>query len=194
MIAFVQCAVIVASTASASLAQADIQVAPPPNAAGADKPSPDTQPRHRTFGLTMDVGVPDGAALGLAVRPRFDWLRLGAAVTHNGMAPGLRFGVTLDPVSFPMAPTLTVEGGHYWNGTVPGISGSPAIGYNYANFHLGLEFGNRAAFRFFVRCGVSWVDLSGVQAQNANNTAAIANPAYSGWVAPSAKLGFSLYF
>jgi hypothetical protein len=151
---------------------------------------------HHTFGMTMDVGLPDGAALGVVVRPKFDWLRLGAAVTHNGMGPGLRFGVTLDPVSYAVGPTLTVEGGHCFAGTVPGIQGSPSIGYDYANFHLGLEFGNRSTFRFFVRGGASWVNMSSAQAQNSviNNGSTIMNPSYTGWVAPSAKLGFALYF
>ena len=108
----------------------------------------------------MDVGLPDGAALGLVVRPRFDWLRIGGAVTHNGIAPGFRLGVTIDPIDFPIAPTLTIEGGHYWQGTLPTVQNSPTVGYNYANIHLGLEIGNRANFRFFLRGGVSYVDVS----------------------------------
>ncbi len=179
--------------------------AAPPSFVIAGPPSPDSAydlakaatpvRRHRTFGMTMDIGVPDGAALGIVVRPRFDWLRLAAAVTHNGIAPGLRLGVTLDPIAFPIAPTLTIEGGHYWAGPLPMIQGSPSIGYDYANFHLGLEIGNRATFRFFLRGGVSWVDMSGAQAQNTSgNGSSIDNPSYTGWLAPSAKLGFSLYF
>jgi hypothetical protein len=146
--------------------------------------------------MSMDVGVPDGAALGLVVRPRYDWLRIGAAVTHNGMAPGARLGVTFDPIVFPMAPTFTVEGGHYWEGTLPMVKNSPAIGYNYANFHLGLEAGSRAAFRFFLRGGVSWVDVRTAHFQGAAGTSGsgIGDPSYSGWLAPSGKLGFSLCF
>jgi opacity protein-like surface antigen len=150
---------------------------------------------HRTFGMSMDVGVPDGAALGVVMRPRFDWLRLGAAVTHNGIAPGVRLGVTIDPIAFPIAPTLTIEGGHSWAGTVPMLQGSPSIGYDYANFHLGIEVGNRASFRFFLRGGASWVDMSSAQAQNTGVAiTGIGNPSYTGWLAPSAKLGFALYF
>ena len=145
--------------------------------------------------MSMDLGVPDGGALGLVVRPRFDWLRLGGAVTHNGMAPGARIGVTLDPVTFLMGPTFTVEGGHYWGGKLPAVSNSPSIAYNYANFHLGIEVGNRAAFRFFLRGGVSWLDVSTAQSQNAAGGASgIANPSYSGWLTPSGKLGFAAYF
>jgi hypothetical protein len=142
----------------------------------------------------MDLGVPDGAALGLVVRPRFDWLRIGAAATHNTMAPGVRLGVTVDPVVFPIAPTLTVEGGHYWEGPMPMIKNSPSIGYNYANFHLGLEVGNRATFRFFLRGGVSWLDVSTAHFQSASGSGTLGDPSYSGWLAPSGKLGFSTYF
>ncbi|MDP9036191.1 MAG: hypothetical protein M3O50_15430 [Myxococcota bacterium] len=144
----------------------------------------------------MDLGVPDGAALGLVVRPHFEWLRLGAAVTHNGMAAGGRLGVTLDPISFPIAPTFTAEGGHYWEGRLPLVGNSPSIGYNYANLHLGMEVGNRATFRFFLRGGVSWVDVSTAHFQNVTGGArsGIGDPSYSGWLAPSGKLGFSVYF
>ncbi len=140
----------------------------------------------------MDLGVPDGAGLGIIVRPKFDWLRVGAAVTHNGMAPGARLGITLDPLVFPLVPTFTVEGGHYWEGTLPLLKNSTAIGYNYANFHLGLEVGSRATFRFFLRGGASWLDVSTAHFQS--GSPAMGNPSYSGWLAPSGKLGFSAYF
>jgi hypothetical protein len=143
--------------------------------------------------MVMDVGVPDGAALGLVVRPRFDWLRVSGAVTHNAMAPGMRAGVTLDPIAFPIGPTLTVEGGHYWGGKLPMVSDSPAVAYNYANFHFGLEVGSRAAFRFFLRGGVSWLDVSTAHSATGGSSG-IANPSYSGWLAPSGKLGFSAFF
>jgi hypothetical protein len=197
-----QTAAAVISLTSAGGALADASPARPLAIAGADHPAGQAAPRHRTFGLTMDVGLPDGAALGLVVRPRFDWLRIGAAVTHNGMAPGGRIGVTLDPIAFPMAPTLTIEGGHYWEGTLPVVKNSPAIGYNYANFHLGIEAGNRATFRFFLRGGVSWVDVSTAHFQPASgmggmggmSASVIGDPSYNGWLAPSGKLGFSAYF
>jgi hypothetical protein len=165
--------------------------------AGVDKDhsASEAPPHHRTFGMSMDLGVPDGAALGLVVRPRFDWLRIGGAVTHNGMAPGMRFGVTLDPFASLMAPTFTVEGGHYWGGKLPMVSDSPSIAYNYANFHLGLEVGSRAAFRFFLRGGATWLDVSTAHYQSASSGGSgIGDPSYSGWLAPSGKLGFSAYF
>ncbi|MGA7121545.1 MAG: hypothetical protein WBY94_15680 [Polyangiaceae bacterium] len=188
------CVTIVASLLSAADAGAAANVVLAPPAPDTDRTPSGVAPGHRTFGMFMDLGVPDGVALGLVVRPAFDWLRIGGAVTHNGMAPGARFGVTLDPVAAPVGPTLTVEGGHYWGGKLPMISDSPSIAYNYANFHLGLEVGNRATFRFFLRGGVSWLDLSTAQSQGPSSGSGIANPSYSGWLAPSGKLGFAAYF
>jgi hypothetical protein len=141
--------------------------------------------------MAMDVGVPDGAGLGLSVRP-VEWLRVGASVTHNLMAPGARVGITLDPIPGPVGITLTVEGGHSWSGTVPGVQGSPAVAYDYANFHAGLEFGNRSSFRFFLHGGASWLDMSASASQSV--LSGLSNLSYRGWIAPSAKLGFSLHF
>jgi hypothetical protein len=166
-----------------------LAVAPPEPPVDRSAASPG--PRRHMFGMAMDVGVPDGAGLGLSVRP-VDWLRVGAAVTHNTMAPGARVGVTLDPLPTPIGITLTVEGGHYWSGTVPGIQGAPAVAYNYANFHAGLEFGNRSTSRFFLHAGASWIDGSASASQLA--VSSLSNLSYRGWMAPSAKLGFSLYF
>jgi hypothetical protein len=146
--------------------------------------------------MVMDVGVPDGAALGLSVRPFVEWLRVSAAGTYNGMAPGARVGITLDPISFPIAPTLTVEGGHYWAGSVPTMNDAVAVGYNYMNFHLGLEFGSQSSFRFYLRGGVSWLDISSTINQQASGSGSptVSDPSFSGWVAPSGKLGFATHF
>jgi hypothetical protein len=190
-------AVVIGSVTCAAAAPAAASAEPSRAAVDADHPTVAPAPRHRTFGMSMDIGVPDGAALGLSIRPALEWLRIGAAVTHNGMAPGMRFGATLDPVAFPLAPTFTVEGGHYWEGRLPVVKDSPSIGYNYANFHLGLEVGNRATFRFFLRGGVSWVDVSTAHFQSASKSSGgsgIGDPSYNGWLAPSGKLGFAAYF
>jgi hypothetical protein len=153
-------------------------------------------PRHRTVGITTDLGVPDGAAVGLVVRPKFDWLRLGAAGTYNGMAPGARLGVTFDPIAFAVGPTFTVEGGHSWQGRLP-VGNAPTMSYSYANFHLGVELGNRATFRFFLRAGASWIDGGTASSQggtSASNSEGLGSSSYRGWLAPSGKLGFAAYF
>jgi len=162
-----------------------------------DRVRPAGPERHHTVGMVMDVGVPDGAAIGLSLRPFVEWLRVTAAGTYNGMAPGARIGMTLDPIAFPIAPTFTVEGGHSWAGSVPLIGDAVAVGYNYMNLHLGLEFGSQSSFRFFLRGGVSWLDVSsstGSQKTDGSGTASLSDPSFSGWVAPSGKLGFSTHF
>lgn len=161
-----------------------------------DRVRSDTGERHRTVGMVMDVGVPDGAAIGLSLRPFVEWLRVTAAGTYNGMAPGARIGMTLDPIAFPIAPTFTVEGGHCWAGMVPMISDSVAVGYSYMNLHMGLEIGSQSSFRFFLRGGVSWLDVSstGTQRADGSGTASVSDPSFSGWVAPSGKLGFTTHF
>jgi len=185
---------VLAAASSAHSARADVRPAAPQVGADADRSSEGSSGR-RSWGMTMDLGVPDGAALGVVVRPRFDWLRVGAAVTHNGMAPGARIGVTIDPVSFPMAPTLTVECGHSFEGRLSIVGGAPTVSYNYANFHVGLEVGNRAAFRFFLRGGASFLDASAAHMQGATGAGSgFGDPSYNGWLAPSGKLGFSAYF
>jgi hypothetical protein len=168
----------------------------PPAVVQPDSTTPTTPPRHRTFGITTDIGLPDGAAFGIVVRPKFDWLRLHAAATYNLMAPGVRAGVTFDPIAFVIAPTLTVEGGHSWAGRLP-VGDAPTVGYTYANFHLGIEAGNRSRVRFFVRGGVSWIDATGsgnVPGGGGSSSVGIINPSYTGWLVPTAKLGVSTYF
>jgi hypothetical protein len=187
-----------AAALAASLSAGSAVAAPPAAAMrstiDADHVADALAPRHRTFGLSMDVGVPDGAALGLSVRPKVDWLRLGASFTYNGMGPGFRGSLTLDPIRYPIAPTFTVEGGHAFPGQVPGVSNSPALTYNYANLHLGLEVGNRETFRFFLRGGVSWLDLGTSNFQAMSGMSGLGDPSYKGWLAPSGKLGFATYF
>ena len=155
----------------------------------------DSQPRHRTVGVGLDVGVPDGVAVGVVVRPVVNWLRLEAAGTYNLMAPGIRGGLTLDPVNFGVAPTFTFEGGHAFEGNVPHIDKQIGVQYNYANLHLGLEFGRRDYWRIFLRGGVSYLDLQTSGFQNATKVGGfnLDNPSFDGWL-PSAKLGFALYF
>lgn len=189
---FLAGALVIGSALVACTAHADVPAYESGRGLPVDRTPSSAPARHKTFGMSMDIGVPDGAGLALVVRPKFDWLRLGGAFTYNGMAPGARVGVTLDPVSFPLAPTLTVEGGHYWAGTVPGVQGSPVVGYDYANLHFGLEVGSRANFRFFLRGGASWLALSATHLSSGGS--GIGDPSFTGWLAPTGKLGFAAFF
>lgn len=155
---------------------------------------PAPPPRHRFIGLSTDVGLPDGLALGVSVRP-WPWLRLGVSATYNALAPGLRGGFTVDPLPTVVAPTFTFEGGHAFGGRLPGVHAMPSVSYDYVNLHLGLEFGRRSSFRVFLRGGASWVGLGANGTENSGiASATLSNLSYRGWLAPSAKAGVSLYF
>jgi hypothetical protein len=154
--------------------------------------------RFRYVGMNFDLGAPDGVALGVVVRPHLNWLRLNAAFTENVLAPGVRFGATVDPIKFGIAPTFTVEGGHYWSGSVPVVSNPPTLGYDYANLHLGLEFGNRDKWRIYLHGGLSYMSVHTGNFQNTVSSlpdgVSLGNPWLNGWIAPTGKLGFAIYF
>ncbi len=187
--------------------------APPPEDRGpAEVQSPSPKEGARFLGATFDVGLPDGALLGVAARP-WHWLRLGAGAGTNSISLGLRGGVTVVP--FGVGPSASVEGGHYFegnaNGTASSLAGSSyedsrvadEVGYQFANFHLGVEFG-RDNFTFFLHGGMSYIhavmhhvndELGGVSVSGQNGvTTVVVNgePVVSAWI-PSAKLGFILF-
>ena len=141
--------------------------------------------------------IKDGAAVGVTVKPKLNWLRLDLAGTYNGIAPGVRAGATWDVFNFGITPSLTLEGGHTWEGKIPGVDKSPDIGLNYLNFHLGAEFGNRNRWRFFIHGGPSYVS---VRTDNFQNTVTVGdgitinNPEFHAWILPTFKFGFALYF
>ncbi|HEY4013244.1 MAG TPA: hypothetical protein VGM06_07890 [Polyangiaceae bacterium] len=193
---------VLASTTCAATAHADVTAYPSTPVATSDhalqEPASPTAPHPHVVkvGMGLDIGVPDGAALAIVVRPGLDWLTVAGGVTYNGMAPGLRLGATVAPLATIVSPTLTIEGGHAWQGTVPGVSGSPALGYTYANFHVGIDVGSHNGLRFFLRGGVSYLDMSASNWSPSSSTVdiGIASPSYSGWLAPSGKLGISTFF
>jgi hypothetical protein len=151
-------------------------------------------------GAQTDIGLPDGAALGVVVRPAVSWLRLSAAYTY-ALASGVRVGATLDPVNFPIAPTLTVEAGHAFRGTVRGqwigMEDDAKVSYSYANLHLGLELGSRDRWRLYLRGGgsvlaVSTSDL--VMASASGETVTARGTTVTASALGTAKLGFAMYF
>lgn len=150
---------------------------------------------HRNWiGPQFDVGIPDGLVLGVAFRP-INQLRLVASGTY-ALGPGIRGEATFDPIVFPVAPTLTVDVGRDFGSRVPFIgTKSPHIDYWYTNFQLGLEFGNRNSWRFFLRGGPTWIDLHAQQLNNliADSSLKISDAEAKGWI-PSAKVGFVLLF
>jgi hypothetical protein len=176
--------------------------------------TPSSLPR---YGVMADAGLPDGANASLVVRPA-RWLRLHGGGGYNLISKGLRAGATLVP--FGMGPSATVEAGHYFDGDANGLAQRFAgqsfqstllekVGYDYANFHLGLDFGYRRV-TFYLHGGMSYVRASvhnfdsvvastaasnGAASTPGSGTTEISinqDPTVKAWF-PSAKLGLIVY-
>ena len=160
------------------------------------EPKASTQP---WLGLVLDAGVPDGAQVGVVVRP-LSWLRVHAGAGYNLASVGIRGGVTYVPFRYWVVPTLVVEGGHYFPGSVRGAINTVAgvdvdfaperMSYSFANAHLGLEFGGDW-YTIFLRGGYSYVNAD-IRAPESDGVQFQEDVRVSAW-APSAKLGFMVY-
>jgi hypothetical protein len=128
--------------------------------------------RWPVVGVMADVGLPDGAIGSLVVRP-WQWFRVYGGGGSNSVSNGWRGGFSLLP--FGAGPSLSLEYGHYNDGDANGlvrrmVSGEfkgssllDKVGYDYANAHVGLDFGGKNVI-FYVHGGVSrvWAQLHGV--------------------------------
>lgn len=164
------------------------------------------------LGVMADAGLPDGANASLVFRP-LRWLRVHGGGGTNLISAGLRGGVTLVP--FGWGPSATLEAGHYFDGNANGLAQRFAgssfssamldrVGYDYANAHLGLDFGYRRV-TFYLHGGMSYVraqvhNLDSVISSQASNAGANGmtevsikqDPTVRAWF-PSAKLGLLVY-
>ncbi|MGN6104669.1 MAG: hypothetical protein ACTHU0_06175 [Kofleriaceae bacterium] len=134
-------------------------------AAPAAEASPDAS--MPSIAAMADVGLPDGATASLVYRPVRP-IQLHGGVGHNAVGYGVRGGITLVPFASWCSPTLSVDVGRYFDGDAHPLarrlSGDPElsspildeVGYDYANAHVGLQFGQRRA-SFYLRAGVSRV-------------------------------------
>ena len=175
-------------------------------------PPPASGWRLNRFGIALDAGVPDFAAATLLYRP-WKYVRLGGALLYDYVGYGVRGGVTILPY-FAIAPSLTVEAGHYFEtnaaakleqrGIAIDASVRPVLerfGYTFANAQVGLEIGHPNWFVFYVRAGITrlWYTARGAsdaaQAQvDAGSTTrvTIADPSLRAQF-PEAKVGL-LFF
>jgi len=163
-------------------------------------------------GVMADVGLPDGAGASLVYRP-LKWLRVTGGGTYNMISSGLRAGASLLP--FGWGPSLTVEGGHYFDGDANGLvrkfAGSSyqsnavleRVGYDYANAHLGLDLGYRRV-TFFIHGGMSFIRASvhnvdqviqsnSGSSSSSDTTVSVKQDPIIRAFTPSAKLGLIVY-
>lgn len=162
------------------------------------------------LGLAVDGGIPDGANVSAIYRP-FSWVRGEVGMGYNMISKGARAGLTLLP--FGAGPSATVEAGHFFEGDANGVARSIAgagfkdsamlqrVGYDFANAHLGLDFGTRRVV-FFIHGGMSYIraqvhnvneQLSSSMASTSGTTVSFNQDPTVRVLAPSAKLGFIFY-
>lgn len=180
--------------------------------------APLATPVHSTLpriGAMLDAGVPDGANLSLVYRP-FSWLRTELGGGYNMISKSVRGGVTLLP--FGAGPSATLEAGHFFDGNANGLARQLAgagfqdnavlqrVGYDYANAHLGLDFGMRRV-TFFIHGGMSYIRASihnlnseipngassGGMGSSGGTTVSINQDPVIKIFAPSVKLGLVFY-
>ncbi len=167
--------------------------------------------RLAPFGLLLDAGVPGGAGLMGVYRPSRH-VRLHVGATHNGIRLGGRAGLTLLPFTSRYTPSASFEVGHTFMGDVNRLARRMAdtslpptptmerVGFSYASAHVGFEFGEPRRVTFFVRGGVSRVQLAvpDVRGLKVPFLERIGSEGARGgrfhFTMPSAKLGMILYF
>lgn len=134
------------------------------------------------LGVQADVGLPDGGGVAVVVRP-VSRARLAVGVGHNGIARGMRAGLTLAPLRSWFTPIVAADVGRYPEGDIPMLEGERA-GYRYAAGRLGFELG-RERVTFFIHAGMSrvWGQFQDESAGTVDLTI----------TSVSARLGFILY-
>ena len=173
----------------------------------APAPAPASDPVR--VGVALDAGAPDGLGASIVLRPRH-WARLELSGLTNGFSAGMRGGVSWIPLDHLFSPSLTLEFGGFWPGNANALAakllGDPSfhsgyldrISYTFANAQLGLEVG-RGDFQLSLHAGYSRVWMTsesfaeGLQEASGGSTIT-ASPAYAQLIAPSAKVGFTLFF
>ena len=146
------------------------------------------------LGVMADAGVPDGATASLVVRP-VSVLRLHGGLGYNTISRGVRVGATLAPFKAFVSPTLSIDYGRYPEGDANPLarmvtgdamyasSKLEHIGYDFANAHVGLAFGQARA-SFYLQAGMS---RTAATLHDDSTSAKLVM-----W-SPSARLGFVLY-
>lgn len=210
---------------AAALAQADVPLPPPPPGTAlvptgaAALPPPPAPPELEgeparppaRFGLAVEGGFPEGAALGLLYRP-LDSLRLWAGPAWNYASFGVQGGVAWQPWRLVVSPVVSVEAGRYFSSDVSFAardgSGVPDelaplledVRYVYGAAHVGVELGSPSGLAFTIKVGLAYVDIeargtarSTEEAGGGEATVEFDDPRLRGTL-PSVKLGLQYWF
>jgi hypothetical protein len=199
---------VLTASASAQAQDATIQQAP--------APAPSIIPARPLpwLGIMADAGLPDGMQGSVVLRP-LKWLRGSLGGGYNMISKGVRGGLSVLP--FGRGPSATLEIGRFFEGDAnaaarkfmgPGFQDNAAlerVGYDYANAHLGLDFGYKRV-TFYIHGGMSYIQGKvhnldqfvqtdpSINGQNSNGTqVSIPQPATVKAIVPSAKLGLIVY-
>jgi hypothetical protein len=193
-------AALIASSLTAGL---NLDYSPPPLLNAEVELPGDDAPSIPHIGLALDAGTPDGIGVALLIRP-WSWLRLQAAALDN-TGFGARVGLTWTPIHFAIAPTFTVEAGHFFSASQGGrmvledatFGGQlvSTVGYDFATAQAGLEIGPPDSWFAFVRAGASYVrtEVSTGPGMSGPNVVS-ADALKAGLLIPSVKFGVALYF
>lgn len=171
--------------------------------------APLTAHADRTLGVTVDAGVPDGAAASIVYRP-ISQFRFHVGATHNMITTGVRAGVSIVPLRSWFSPSLNFDAGSYKEGDanplVQMISGDEGlhndqlerVGYRYANAHLGIELGRKRA-TFYLHAGGSYIagkirNLDAATDGESSTTVSFTTDPDVRLLTVSAKLGLIIYF
>jgi hypothetical protein len=162
------------------------------------------------LGAMLGAGLPDGATASLVIRP-VTWAHVEVGGGYNLISKGVRAGVSLIP--FGVGPSATLEAGRFFDGDANGLVrqfagasfGESAVlqrvGYDFANAHLGLDFGTRRV-TFFIHGGMSYIranvhnvseQLAGSSGSTSQTTVTFNQDPQVRLFTPSGKLGFIFY-
>ncbi len=183
---------------------------PEPAANVAAKESAREEAAHsNAWGLAIDAGLPEGAAVSLAFRP-VPKIRFWAGPAWNYVSWGLQGGITAVVMRSVITPIISAEGGRYFKTDVSFLArnsqGVPEelkpllanMGSWYAAAHVGVEAGNPRGLSMSLRAGISYMvlDSRGTATFTDQGTGVVVtmtNPRVRGAM-PSLKLGVQYWF
>jgi hypothetical protein len=179
-----------------------------------EEPEANAEPALPWFGVMADAGLPDGMQGAIVLRPE-RWLRASVGGGYNMISKGVRAGLSILP--FGRGPSVTIEAGRYFEGDANGVARKflglgandnavlERIAYDYANAHLGLDFGYKRV-TFFIHGGLTYLRGTVHNLDQAlHSSASINNVDSNGLevsvkqdptvkiIGPSAKLGLIVY-